>query len=69
MACLGQTPPADREPLHASAPQNANMKTGPELGARIPAFDLIDQNGKHQTLATLRGRNGLVLAFVRSADW
>lgn len=62
-------PFADRPRLHTPAPVNANTKTGPAVGSKIPAFDLIDQNGKHQTLATLRGPKGLVLAFIRSADW
>ena len=61
--------PADRARLHPPATQNANLKTGPEVGAKIPSFDLVDQNGKRQTLESLRGPKGLVLAFVRSADW
>jgi peroxiredoxin len=43
--------------------------TGPDPGQRIPDFSLRDQNGKFQSLKTLAGPNGLVLAFVRSADW
>lgn len=45
------------------------IKTGPEVGARIPAFEAQDQNGKTQTFASLKGPKGLVLMFVRSADW
>jgi peroxiredoxin len=45
------------------------IKTGPAVGERIPSFRLTDQHGREQTLETLRGPNGLVLAFVRSADW
>ena len=45
------------------------LKTGPEIGARIPAFESADQNGQRQTFASLRGPKGLVLMFVRSADW
>jgi peroxiredoxin len=41
----------------------------PEVGQRIPAFEAKDQNGTTQTLASLRGPKGLVLLFVRSADW
>ena len=47
----------------------AALKTGPEIGARIPAFEAADQNGATQTFASLRGPKGLVLMFVRSADW
>lgn len=46
-----------------------NMQTGPRVGERIPAFTLKDQNGREQTFNSVRGPNGLVLAFVRSADW
>jgi hypothetical protein len=47
----------------------ATLHTGPEIGARIPVFAAADQNGKEQTFASLRGPKGLVLMFVRSADW
>ena len=46
-----------------------NLKTGPAVGSRIPAFDAVDQNGRKRTFETLRGPKGLVLLFVRSADW
>jgi len=46
-----------------------NMKTGPEVGDKIPAFELTDQHGGKQNLASLAGPKGLMLAFVRSADW
>jgi len=45
------------------------VKTGPEIGQKIPAFEARDQNGTAQTFETLKGRKGLVLLFVRSADW
>jgi hypothetical protein len=51
------------------AAQVPTTKTGPEVGQKIPAFETHDQNGKTQTLETLRGPKGLVLLFVRSADW
>jgi hypothetical protein len=46
-----------------------NLKTGPAVGSRIPAFEAADQNGRKRTFETLRGPKGLVLLFVRSADW
>ena len=46
-----------------------NVRTGPAIGARIPVFEAVDQNGRRQTFETLRGPKGLVLLFVRSADW
>src|SRR5215813_9652081 len=45
------------------------LRTGPEIGARIPDFAAADQHGRQQTFASLRGPKGLVLMFVRSADW
>ena len=46
-----------------------NIKTGPEVGAKVPEFTLADQAGRNRTLASLSGKNGLLLYFVRSADW
>ena len=42
---------------------------GPDVGTRIPAFELADQRGKQQTFESLRGPRGLLLVFQRSADW
>jgi len=39
------------------------------IGTRAPAFSLEDQFGHQQSNETLRGRNGTVLLFFRSADW
>jgi cytochrome oxidase Cu insertion factor (SCO1/SenC/PrrC family) len=46
-----------------------NFKTGPEVGATVPPFALQDQYGAPRNFDNLRGRTGLVLVFVRSADW
>jgi hypothetical protein len=50
-------------------PPSKDVKTGPEAGAKVPDFALPDQSGRSRTLASLTGRNGLLLYFVRSADW
>jgi peroxiredoxin len=43
---------------------------GPEQGARFPdALNAPDQNGKNRSLGDLVGKKGVVIAFVRSADW
>ncbi|MEE4361533.1 MAG: hypothetical protein V2I63_08410 [Pseudomonadales bacterium] len=42
---------------------------GPALGAAAPAVDALDQTGTPHTLASLTGDRGLLLVFVRSADW
>jgi hypothetical protein len=61
---------ADETPrLHPLNAQNLNPKTGPAVGAKIPAFHALDQSGKLRTFESLRGPKGLVLAFIRSADW
>lgn len=45
------------------------ITTGPTVGDKIPAFSLPDRAGNVQTFDSLKGENGMVLAFVRSADW
>ncbi len=47
----------------------AGMELGPKVGAKAPAFSAISSSGETRTLETLKGRRGLVLVFVRSADW
>ena len=42
---------------------------GPPVGAKMPGFDLKDQDGKAHTLASLLGPKGAVILFFRSADW
>ena len=42
---------------------------GPQIGDSVPTFSLPDQNGQIQTLDSLRGPNGTMLLFHRSADW
>ena len=39
------------------------------MGAAIPSFQVIDQAGKSRNFDSLKGPNGLLLVFVRSADW
>lgn len=45
------------------------MSIGLAVGKKAPAFLLRDQLGRAQTLDTLKGTNGTVLLFFRSADW
>jgi len=42
---------------------------GPQIGERVPAFSLPDQNGQVRTLESILGPNGALLLFHRSADW
>jgi hypothetical protein len=45
------------------------MSIGLAVGQKAPAFSLHDEFGQVQTLDTLKGTNGTVLLFFRSADW
>jgi hypothetical protein len=45
------------------------MSIGLAVGQKAPAFSVRDQFGRVQTLDTLKGKNGTVLLFFRSADW
>ena len=49
--------------------QNADLKTGPPVGSKVPDFALEDQNGGRLTLHDLMGPKGMLLVFTRSADW
>ncbi len=42
---------------------------GPQIGERVPDFSLPDQNGQLHNLDSIRGPNGTMLLFHRSADW
>jgi hypothetical protein len=53
--------------------QSSKLTKGPvigmETGEKAPGFRLKDQFGREQSNDTLRGTNGTVLLFFRSADW
>ncbi len=57
----------DSETIHAASVELMSIGLG--VGQKAPAFSLHDQNGRTQTLDSLRGPNGTVLLFFRSADW
>ena len=42
---------------------------GPAIGAKMPDFELQDQDGKAHSLQSLLGPKGAVILFYRSADW
>ena len=46
-----------------------SMSIGLAVGQKAPAFSVRDQFGRVQTLDTLKGKNGTLLLFFRSADW
>ena len=45
------------------------MSIGLAVGEKAPAFSMRDQFGKLHTLDSLKGSNGTVLLYFRSADW
>ena len=42
---------------------------GPPVGAKMPAFELPDQDGKARSLSSVLGPKGALIVFYRSADW
>ena len=52
-----------------SSKQAVSPSIGLQVGQRAPAFTSRDQFGHEQSIETLRGSNGTVLLFFRSADW
>lgn len=56
-------------PVSAQASPGAEIDFGPAIGESIDIGSLSDQTGTARDLASLSGENGLVLMFVRSADW
>lgn len=45
------------------------LDVGPPIGSKAPAVVAVDSAGKAATLASVSGKNGTVLVFVRSAAW
>jgi len=54
---------------NASSHQANSTSIGLQVGQKAPAFASRDQFGQEQSIETLRGANGTVLLFFRSADW
>jgi hypothetical protein len=59
--------------VHAGAGTEATKMDTPavglEVGQKAPAFSGTDQFGHEQTNESLKGSNGTVILFFRSADW
>jgi hypothetical protein len=47
----------------------SSSSIGLPVGSNAPAFAFLDQFDHRQSNETLRGPNGTVLLFFRSADW
>jgi len=63
---------AGAEAYQTSMPARTTIdvsKLGPQVGERVPDFNLKDQNGNSWTLQSIMGSKGAMLVFFRSADW
>ena len=49
--------------------QAVPASVGIRIGEKAPAFRALDQFDHNQSNGTLRGSNGTILLFFRSADW
>jgi hypothetical protein len=52
-----------------SSTKGASATIGLPVGQKAPRFAAHDQFGHEQSNETLKGPNGTVLLFFRSADW
>jgi hypothetical protein len=57
----------DEDTIHVTS--CGPMAIGLEIGQKAPDFSAHDEFGKVRSLETLKGANGTVLLFFRSADW
>jgi hypothetical protein len=58
-----------RPDKNAAGEAKLPFATGPEVGQKIPSFSALDQRGKMQDFNSIRGPNGAMIVFFRSADW
>jgi hypothetical protein len=54
---------------NSSSNRAESPSIGLAVGQKAPAFGARDQFGRSQSTDTLKGTNGTVLLFFRSADW
>jgi peroxiredoxin len=60
----------DAESIRAQrATRTPLTNVGLPIGARIPRFEAPDQDGRVRDFDSVRGPNGAVIYFYRSADW
>ena len=58
-----------QEPFDTADPLDADVRTGVEIGARIPPFRIEDSNREIWDFEKIKGPKGALLHFYRSADW
>ena len=59
----------ESQPFDRPSPNTENWTTGPAVGEPIPEFAGKDQNGIRKTFDDIKGPNGALIIFYRSADW
>lgn len=59
---------ANAQGTSANKPDVSSV-VGLPIGEKAPAFAARDQFDRDQSNETLRGSNGTILLFFRSADW
>jgi hypothetical protein len=58
-----------QNPLTDIPDGDEGMVTGPKIGEHIPDFTALDQNGALLGFDDIKGPNGAMILFHRSADW
>ena len=61
-----QEPPVD---FDRPSEYDAEVSPGPAVGETVPSFRAPDQQGRERDFDSLKGPNGALLLFFRSADW
>lgn len=54
---------------NSSSTDNVEMITGPAVGETIPDFKGVNQKGELKSFDDIKGPNGAMIMFHRSADW
>ena len=62
-------PLAAQEVFDTPSPFDEGVTTGIGVGETIPDFRLPDSSGELRDFDSIKGPNGAVLLFYRSADW
>ena len=56
-------------PATGRYPDTEDFPSGPEIGERLPAIELTDQNGSLVNLEQARGNKRALVLFHRSVRW
>jgi hypothetical protein len=56
-------------PATGRYPDTEDFPTGPDIGERLPAIELVDQSGATVNLEQARGDRRALVLFHRSVRW